>query len=345
MVESISRREFLAAALVSTAVVVIPGDALEHALGGGEPPPATFLDAIERRACTAMCARIVPTDMDPGATEARAVDVIDRFLSAFELPRRDADNPVIWLRGPFSGRSPYPDPSTGQASAQYPAGFHDPATGATRFLPLTRLQEIAWRTRLYGPSVITTDTTLPGAFRDAVRTGLIPCPPGLRAAYRDGLAALDSLAVVVGGRRYADLPTADQDAILIAAGGLRPLSGRTQLADAVTTLVQNCTVHTYQACWGLPEYGGNPGGVMWGAIAWEGDTQPLGNSVYGDRLTDAQLGPEQGGNSGFGDPAVYAPRGGYREHRPVSTAGPDARRRPLTQRDVSAIFGGVGPSP
>jgi gluconate 2-dehydrogenase subunit 3-like protein len=341
--ESISRREFLAVVIVSTAVVAIPSDALEHVMGAGEASTVGFLDAAERRACTALCARIVPTDADPGATEARAVDVIDRFLSAFELPRSEADNPGIWLRGPFSGRNPYPDPSTGQPSGRYPAGFRDLATGATRFLPLTRQQELAWRARLFGPAVITANTALPGPFREAVRTGLIPCPPGLHGVYRDGLAALDSLAAAVGGHRYADLPTSDQDAILLAAGGLRPLPGHAQPEDAVKTLVQNCTVHTYQACWGLPEYGGNPGGIMWSAIAWEGDTQPLGNSVYSDRLTDAQLGPEQGGNTGFGDPAVATPRGGYREHRPVSTAGPDARRRLLTSGDVAAILSGSGP--
>ena len=74
----------------------------------------------------AVCARLIPTDADAGATEAGVVDYIDTFLGAFSF-----DPPRIWAGGPFSGRR------GGAASF-----------GA--FTPLSALDELAWRTRIEG---------------------------------------------------------------------------------------------------------------------------------------------------------------------------------------------------
>src|SRR4029077_5739772 len=95
--------------------------------------------------CDALCAGILPSDALPGAAEARAVDFIDLFLAAFELPATVADNPAIWLRGPYSGRNPYPDPKGGAPSASAPPTQLLGPEGARRFLPLSRHQTIAWR--------------------------------------------------------------------------------------------------------------------------------------------------------------------------------------------------------
>ena len=35
-----------------------------------------------------------------------------------------------------------------------------------------------------------------------------------------------------------------------------------------------------QAVWGAPEYGGNPGGAGWKLVHFEGDSQPLGYSLF-----------------------------------------------------------------
>jgi len=74
----------------------------------------------------AVCARLIPTDADAGATEAGVVDYIDTFLGAFSF-----DPPRIWAGGPFSGRR------GGAASF-----------GA--FTPLSARDELAWRTRIEG---------------------------------------------------------------------------------------------------------------------------------------------------------------------------------------------------
>jgi hypothetical protein len=87
--------------------------------------PAFFTDD-EYRIIEAACARLIPADEDPGATEAGVVDYIDGFLGAFAF-----DPPRIWAGGPFSGR-------------------HGGEAGFAQFHPLTALDELAWRTRIEG---------------------------------------------------------------------------------------------------------------------------------------------------------------------------------------------------
>ena len=94
MPSSLSRRDFLVAALAAGATIAVaPGlqakiRTATSALGPN--PELFFLSKARARTCSAIAARIVPagTDprTDPGATEAHAVVFIDRFLSAFELP-------------------------------------------------------------------------------------------------------------------------------------------------------------------------------------------------------------------------------------------------------------------
>jgi hypothetical protein len=87
--------------------------------------PAFFSDD-EYRVVEAACARLIPTDDDPGALEAGVVDYIDGYLGAFAF-----DPPRIWAGGPFSGR-------------------HGGEAGFGTFLALPALDELAWRTRLEG---------------------------------------------------------------------------------------------------------------------------------------------------------------------------------------------------
>lgn len=114
--------------------------------------PVYFSDA-EYAIVQAACARLIPTDEDPGATEAGVVDYIDGLLGAFAF-----DPPRIWAGGAFSGR-------------------HGGEPGFARFHPLTALDELAWRTRIEG--------SLGRAEREF--NGPVT---GLQERYRTGIAAL-----------------------------------------------------------------------------------------------------------------------------------------------------------
>ncbi|MGB7051872.1 MAG: gluconate 2-dehydrogenase subunit 3 family protein [Acidimicrobiales bacterium] len=85
-----------------------------------------YLDQHDYAVVEAACARLIPTDEDPGAREARVADYIDGLLGAFQ-----SDPPRIWAGGPFSGRF------GGEA-------------GFTDFHRLTSREELAWRTRIEG---------------------------------------------------------------------------------------------------------------------------------------------------------------------------------------------------
>lgn len=123
--------------------------------------PVFFTDD-EYAVVQAACARLIPTDQDPGATEAGIVDYVDTLLGAFSF-----DPPRIWAGGPFSGRF-----------------GGDP--GFAAFHPLTPLDELAWRTRLEGSLGIPARE-----FNGPV--------VGLQQRYREGVAALGTDFAAVDG--------------------------------------------------------------------------------------------------------------------------------------------------
>lgn len=312
-----------------------------------------------RSTCSALCGRIVPAGRDaardPGAVEAGAVVFIDRFLSAFELPSSLADNPGVYLHGRFSGRNPYPDPADGRPSHRFPQDDFVSPDGLHHFLALSPFQELSWKVQLYGTGVLRRAAVSP-RWRSQVGS-VIPLAnrTPLRKLYADGLDAFEAAARSLYGTSYARATTGQQDTLLAAAAAqasgssgssgheigstgndLTPSgssastgttsSGHTppatnRVPEAAAALFPQIVVHTYQACYSQPAYGGNRDGIMWRAIGWEGDTQPLGNSVY-DRSLAA---PGQGPNAGFGGPEAFQPRGGYRQYRPVSYADPPGR--------------------
>jgi hypothetical protein len=176
--------------------------------------PAFFTDE-EYALVRAVCARLIPTDQDPGATEAGVVDYIDGFLGAFSV-----EPPRIWAGGPFSGRM------GGEA-------------GFARFMPLTRLDELAWRTRIEGSQ---------GRPEREFNGPVV----GLQQRYREGLAEL--------GAGFLDLSPEEQDAALAAH-------------ETFTDLVYG---HACEGMYGPPEYGGNQGLAGWRYIDFPGDVQPRG---------------------------------------------------------------------
>jgi len=174
-----------------------------------------WLSDDEYRTLTAMCERLIPADDTPGATDAGVADYIDGLLGAFAV-----DPPRIWAGGAFSGRF------GGEA-------------GFGRFLPLTALDELAWRTRIEGSLGI------------AEREFNGPVV-GWQPRYRAGLASLG-----------ADFAACDRDE-----------QARRMRADPeFTRLVYG---HACEGMYGAPEYGGNRGGVGWAGIGFAGDVQPRG---------------------------------------------------------------------
>jgi len=172
--------------------------------------PHLFFSDEEYAVIEAACDRLIP-----GAGEARVADYVDGLLGAFAV-----DPPRIWAGGPFSGRR------GGDAAF-------------AEFIPLTRLDELAWRTRIEGSRGIPERE-----FNGPV--------VGLQERYRDGLAAL--------GADFAASDSDTQDA-------------RLRATEAFTELLYE---HACEGMYGAPEYGGNQRLIGWPSIVFEGDVQPGG---------------------------------------------------------------------
>ena len=169
-----------------------------------------FFTDEEYAVVEAACARLIP-----GAGEAGVGDYIDGLLGAFNV-----DPPRIWAGGPFSGRH-----------------GGDASFGA--FIPLTRLDELAWRTRIEGSR----------GMPEREFNGPVV---GLQEQYNRGLSAL--------GVDFAAADPETQDARLRANEGF-------------TALLYE---HACEGMYGAPEYGGNRDLAGWRAIGVEGDVQPRG---------------------------------------------------------------------
>ncbi len=180
------------------------------------PASPPFLDPDAYAVIEAACARLMPAhDGHPGATELGVADYIDGLLGAFLV-----DPPRIWAGGPFSGR------------------FGGDAEFA-HFLPLGRLEELAWRTRIEGSRGIP-ERELNGPVL------------GWQEQYETGIAAL--------GPDYVAVDAAEQGRRL----------------DAVPEFKQLMYEHACEGAYGAPEYGGNRDGRGWAAIQFPGDVQPRG---------------------------------------------------------------------
>jgi hypothetical protein len=119
-----------------------------------------YLTEHEHDVVRRLADRLLPPHGEfPGAGAAGAADYVDRVLGAFTT-----DPPSIWAGGPYSGR-------------------HGGDAGFDAFLPLSRLEELAWRTRIEGSRGMP-EREWNGPVR------------GWQEIYREGIAALgDSLDV------------------------------------------------------------------------------------------------------------------------------------------------------
>lgn len=165
-----------------------------------------FFTPHEYAVVVAACERLIPADEQPGATDAGVVDYIDTLLGAFAF-----DPPRIWAVHPRRDE------------------FH----------PLTRDDELAWRTRVEGSRGIP----------ERERLGPVV---GWQQQYRDGIAAL--------GDDFATVDETEQKVRLRAD------------REFLALLHQ----HACEGMYGAPAYGGNRGLVGWANASFAGDVQPRG---------------------------------------------------------------------
>jgi Gluconate 2-dehydrogenase subunit 3 len=175
-----------------------------------------FLTEHEYAAVNAAADRLIPpAGAHPGGAALGVADYVDHLLGAFTF-----DPPLIFAGGPFSGRA------GGDAS------FGD-------FLPLSRHEELAWRTRIEGS-------------RGMVEREFNGPVLGWQEIYRQGIAAL--------GADFTDVDGGEQDRRLASHRELRQLLYE----------------HACEGAYGPPEYGGNRDLAGWHAIEFPGDSQPRG---------------------------------------------------------------------
>jgi hypothetical protein len=175
-----------------------------------------FLTADEHRILEAACEHLIPAHGDhPGAGALGVADYIDGLLGAFTF-----DPPRIWAGGPFSGR-------------------HGGEASFDRFTRLSRLEELAWRTRIEGSRGIPERE-----FNGPVE--------GWQQAYRRGIAGL--------GSDFPHVPRDERARRLDATGEFKALMYQ----------------HACEGAYAAPEYGGNRDGAAWQAVGFPGDVQPRG---------------------------------------------------------------------
>jgi gluconate 2-dehydrogenase subunit 3-like protein len=245
----LTRRAFLTTVAASAAVAALPPSC---------QPRRTFFTAPELATLTALCDRIIPPDADPGAAALGASAYIERLLTIF-----DVDPPEVFAGGPYSGRQPFPDPRTGQPSRVFPRN------GFALGIAPSPVQELFWRAEILGSVAAGLPPHL-----DAQRGGP---RRGLRDLYREGIAAVDAAAVAAGGRHFVELSASEQDELLLRLDGPSGLP-----ADPVRgqTFLDLVIAHTLEGCFAAPEYGGNRYGRGWRMVGIEGDSQPLGYSLF-----------------------------------------------------------------
>ena len=193
---------------------------------------------------------------DRMARDAMAVRYIDTLLAAFTV-----DPPAIFAGGPFSGRTAFPD-AHGQPTTQFPSDDF------AQFLALSRVQEIAWRVRIFG-----SPATAGGDFNDAV----LGPTTGLQALYLDGIQRLDDVANEMQQyKQFRFLAPDDASRALDTVADDKP--------DFWDALVN----HTLEGTFCAPEYGGNALAIGWQGTNYDGDSAPLGHAVF-DETTGAYV--------------------------------------------------------
>jgi Gluconate 2-dehydrogenase subunit 3 len=180
----------------------------------------------------------------------------------------------VFAGGPFSGRQPQPHFSTGDTPCQTCHGIADPGAAAgvaaaettvdnyppdafRDFLALPRLRRMSWKIRILGAD------TVPEAAKNPLATQSLEV--NLRQKYRDGLAALDMISQQNFAKPFVQLTAQQQQKVFDKSD-----------QDFVTLL----TYHTVEGILCAPEYGGNLDRLGWQLVGFDGDSQPLGYTIY-----------------------------------------------------------------
>jgi hypothetical protein len=264
-------------------------------------------------------------------------------------------------RYPFGNSSAGSNPESGQSASddfESSGGSSVIATGI-QFLDLTPPQLVSWYLRIYGavPSPLpswwpTTGWAPDSTWESQVGSGLVPGAQPLRSMYQAGLSAFDDWSSQNFGTPFASASTLEQDLLVDLAsnpvlgavptgslpGGLTGIPS--PLPDpvpppAAAQLFDVMVLHAIQGTYGLPEYRGQSdaavygtgleptAGTVWADIGWDGDTQPLGSSVYQydalGRLNAGYSQPSYTEPSYGSKPGAPQPQGVYVEVRPVSS--------------------------
>ena len=264
-------------------------------------------------------------------------------------------------RFPSGSSAPGSNPASGAATSDdfEQTRASGGAAAGIRFLDLTPAQMVSWYLRIYGsvPSPLPAWwPTVPGSgwapdskwASQVAPGGVIPGAQPLRTMYEQGLSAFDDWANQNFGTPFWKANAVEQD--LLVALASNPVLGAASSAGLpglpaplpnpvppgpAATLFDVAVLHAIQGTYGLPEYRGQAdvsvygtgieptAGTVWAAIGWDGDTQPLGSSVYQYAASGAL-------NAGYPQPTYTdtagnaQPQGGYVEVRPVSTPDPGA---------------------
>jgi hypothetical protein len=168
------------------------------------------------------------------------------------LTALDGDTPQIFAGGPYSGRTTFPN------------GVR-PGNDFATFVPVDRVALAAWRLILFG-----SDGLPGGGPNDAVNGKVV----GLRDLVKNGVNA--AMQASPGG----PVASLDPDTRKDLFNGLDD-----SFKEALVQLV-------VQAAWAAPEYGGNPGLTGWKLVHYDGDTMPLGFSIWDDALGAYRERPE-----------------------------------------------------
>jgi hypothetical protein len=309
----LTRRKFIqGAAAASTAIVFARVARIARALD--LPAPPGFLTEAELRVVDAIAARFVPSGETAGAREVGVADYIQGLLSAFpgadvngdglvsaadvsavigalgtSNPLADADGNgtvdaadvaitqqsifgsvlagppsfagrPLFAGGPFSGRTPLPDPTTGTPSNVFPPNSFLDA------LPLPRVKRMAWTVRLLGA------TAVPEVADNPLATSLPDVD--LRRRYREGLAQVNDASQQQFGMPFDELDATQQDTVLKAVK---------RSNKSFYDLLSN---HTVEGMLCAPEYGGNRDGLGWQLTRFDGDSQPLGYTIFDETIDD-----------------------------------------------------------
>ncbi len=276
-----SRRQLLQWAGAATVASFVPGCRHDGAAAAA-PATSTFFSPEERSALGALANVVIPPGAGPGGADLGAVAYVERLCTAF-----DSATPLIFAGGPFSGRRPFPTTS-GEP------GPTSPNNDFATFLPLDRATERAWRIELFGSANVDG-----GTFNDPA---IVAPVIGIRDQMKNGLAS------VISGSPTPIANLAPQDLHDVFAG--LDVDFRDLLIQLVT-----------EAAFSAPEYGGNVGLGGWKLSRYEGDTLPLGYSVY----SEMPLSP--GGAPGYREAA----------DAPVSGPFPGADPAPMTDETLTLV--------